>query len=419
MRQILRSVMTPIASLVILCMGNALFVTYTSVRLKMDGYTINTIGYVVGAYFAGQLVGSYFSGRLIERIGHIRAYAVLATSMTALAMLQAMFLQIWMWALVRFLGGICIAGLFIVIESWLLAKSTKKTKGKVLSLYMSSYYAAQGLGQLFLKVADPISVVPFAIVVILSAISIIPISITNTSAPIIKERSSLNIFMLLKKCSLGIYTCTISGLLLGPIYGLIPIFAKDRGMNLNGISYAACLTILGGFALQWPIGKLSDKIDRRRVISLIGFATALTALVITFIPAYSEIMIFVTLAIFGGFSFTVYPLGIAHCSDSIEEKDIISAVAILSIAFSVGSIIGPVIASYTMDFLGPRGLFVYCAFIGAALGLLSLLKSYQKNTLPQEEKMLSQEPCKKGLVQLDKIQDIKHKLALTEREPID
>lgn len=390
MRQILKSVIPPIASLMILCMGNALFVTYTSVRLKMDGYSIHTIGYIVGAYFAGQLVGSYVSDKIIEKIGHIRAYAVFATSMTVLAMLQALFLQLWMWATVRFLGGICIAGLFVVIESWLLAKSTPTTKGRVLSIYMTSFYAAQGIGQLLLNVADPMSVVPFAIVVILSAISIVPLSITNVSAPEIKGRSSLNTTKLLKKCALGVYTCTVSGLLLGPIYGLVPIFAKDSGMTLEAIAYATCFTILGGFALQWPVGQISDKIDRKKVISFVGFAASAVALTTLFVPASFEAMLFILLAAFGGFSFTVYPLGIAHCSDSLEEKDLISATAILSIAYSIGSIIGPIIASNMMGFLGPKGLFVYCTIVGSALGSAALVRSSQRKALSEEEKKIIQ-----------------------------
>lgn len=419
MRQILKSVTTPIVSLVILCMGNALFVTYTSVRLKMDGYSINTIGYVVGAYFAGQLVGSYLCDRLIARIGHIRAYAVLATSMTVLAMLQAMFLQLWMWALVRFLGGVCIAGLFIVIESWLLAKSTSNTKGKVLSIYMTSFYAAQGIGQLLLNVSDPISVIPFAIVVILSAVSIIPISMTKASVPTMNQRSSLNIVKLVKKCSLGVYTCAISGLLLGPIYGLIPIFAKDSGMTLTGVSYAACFTILGGFVLQWPIGQLSDKTDRRKVISFIGFAAAIIAAITIFVSAQSEILIFILLAAFGGFSFTVYPLGIAHSSDSVEEKDLISITALLSIAYSVGSIIGPVIASYFMDFLGPKGIFIYSTIVGTTLGTLALVKTFEKKTLPEKEKLRGENLAEKILPQLDIIQKREQKLPFAENDKID
>ena len=378
MRQILKSVIPPISSLIILCMGNALFVTYTSIRLKMDGYNINTIGYLTGAYFAGQLIGSYLSDRLIARIGHIRAYAVLATSMTGLAMLQAVFLQIWMWALVRFFGGICIAGLFVVIESWLLAKSTVNTKGRVLSIYMTSFYAAQGIGQLLLNIADPLSVMPFAIIVILSAFSIIPICMTKVTPPSSKEQSSLNFFKLTKKCSLGFYTCLVSGLLLGPIYGLLPVFAKDRGMTLTGISYAAFFTILGGFVLQWPIGQLSDKSDRKKVISFVGFATAAIAMTTIFVPAHSELLTFILLGAFGAFSFTVYPLGISHSSDIVEQKDLISITALLSIAYSLGSIVGPITASYFMDFLGPKGLFIYATVIGAALGLYTLLKTSDK-----------------------------------------
>lgn len=389
MLKIIKSVIAPIASLAILVMGDALFVTHTSVRLKMGGYSINTIGYIVGGYFAGLLIGSFCWNRIIERVGHIRAYTAMATLLTVLAMFQALSLKIWIWALVRFAGGICIGGLFVVIESWLLAKSTPTTKGKVLSIYMISFYASQGLSQFLLNVADPFSIVPFAIVVILSAISIIPVSITKMSAPIIQEPSNLKIYKLFKTCPLGMLTCVFSGFLLGPIYGLVPVYTKEIGMTIEQIAYASSSIILGGFLFQWPIGQISDKLDRRKVISLTGFCAALCALIITFLNSSSAFLLFLFLAMYGGFSFTVYPQGISHGSDTVEAKDLIAATAGFSIAYSVGAIIGPMIASFSMTLFGPKGLFIYSATVSAALGLMAIITAYQKSSVTVKEKKSS------------------------------
>ena len=387
MFKLARSLLAPILSLVILVMGNALFVTYASVRLKLDGYSVETIGYIAGGYFAGLMIGCFYCSRLIEKIGHIRAYAVLAALLSVLAMLQAIFLEIWMWAIVRFLGGIFIAGLFIAIESWLLAKSTIDTKGKVLSLYMIAFYASQGAGQLLLNVSDPMSMIPFAIVVILSAVSIVPVSMTKMAAPIIQEKSYLNVIQLLKKCPLGVFACILSGLVLGAIYGLIPIYAKDIGMTIHHIAYAVSITIAGGFVLQWPLGQLSDVIDRRKVLSVTGFGTAALAIILALVPTNNEILVFVLLGLVGGFSFTIYPLGISHASDTVDSKDLIAATAGLALAYSFGAIIGPIFASYSMRFFGPQGLFIYIALIGFILGILSFIRVLQVPPVPKEEKL--------------------------------
>jgi MFS family permease len=385
MLKIIRLVLAPIVSLVILVMGNALFVTYTSVRLKLDGYNVQTIGYIIGAYFAGLLVGSLASNRIIEKVGHIRAYAAFAAFMTVLAMIQALFQQIWMWGVVRFFGGACLAGLFIIIESWLLAKSTPNTKGKVLSIYLIAFYASQGIGQFLLNVADPLSFTPFAIIVLLSAISIVPIATTKMAPPSIQQFSNLTLVQLLKNSPLGFFTCILSGLLLGPIYGLIPIFAKESGMTLDHVAYATSFTILGGFIFQWPIGQLSDKSDRKKVIALIAFGTSIIASVMCFIPYTSELLIFFLLALFGGFSFVIYPLGISHCSDTIEEKDLIAATAGLSLAYSIGAIVGPIVASFTMKLLGPRGLFIYSFCAGTLLFLIACSKIVQRKEQSQKK----------------------------------
>lgn len=377
----LRQVIAPILSLIMLVMGNALFVTYASIRLKLDGHNVDIIGYIVGLYFAGLLIGSYWGNKIIETIGHIRTYTLLASSMTVLAIIQSLCLKIWMWGLVRFLGGICIAGLFINIESWLIAKSDIHNKGKILSIYMIAFYASQGIGQLLLNVADPFSFVPFAIVVLLSAISIIPVSITKMAAPVIQQRSELNLLKLIRHSPVGVYTCAISGLLLGPIYGLIPIFAKDIGMTLQYVAYATTFTILGGFIFQWPIGQLSDKFDRKKIIFISAIGTALTTLTMTLIPYNSEFFIFLLLALFGGFAFIIYPLGISYSSDSINQKDIIAVTAILSLAYSVGAIIGPILASYSMTLLGPRGLFIYSFLVAVTLCCISILKIIPKKPL--------------------------------------
>ena len=370
-------------------MGNSLFVTFTSIRLKMEGYSIKIIGITTAAYFAGLLLGSLRCNKIIERVGHIRAYAIFASLMAFFVTLQSMVSGAWMWMIVRFLSGFLIAGLFVTIESWLLSKSTIHTKGKIFSIYLISYYAAQGIGQLLLNVADPMSILPFAIIVMLSAISIVPVCISKNEAPIIKEASYINIFKLSKVVPLAIIGSLLAGAIAGPIYGLTPIFIKEIGFSLSEMSKAMSITIFGGLLLQWPIGQLSDIIDRKKVLFAVSFLTNLMCIAIILNSIYAFSPTTLLLAVLGGFSFTIYPLCLTHTTDKIDSKDIIASMAAMSLLYSIGAVIGPIVASYMMQYMGPHGLFVYMSLVCSILGFFGMYyvvksKSEQKIELKSE-----------------------------------
>ncbi len=220
------SVLSPIVSLIILVLGNGLFMTYVTVRLKLAGYSSGIVGIITASYYAGILLGCVRAEKYISRIGHIRSFASFASLTAVIILLQGLFINSWYWGVLRFLSGFSMAGLFVTIESWLLVKSTTETRGKILSIYMTAFYAAQALGQFLLDVSDPLSLIPFVITAILTSLSIIPVSMTRTLAPSIEEPSFLSIFKLLKITPLGVTGCTLSGVLLGTIYGLVLFMLK-------------------------------------------------------------------------------------------------------------------------------------------------------------------------------------------------
>lgn len=386
MIKIIRSVLSPILSATILTLGNSLFMTITSLKLKMNDRSLETIGLITALYFTGLVLGAFYCNRLIERVGHIRSFAIFAAFCSALVMLQAIFTEVWMWAVIRFFVGFSIAGLFATIESWLVAKSTIDTKGKVLSIYMIAFYLSTGLGQLLLNVADPATLIPFAIIAIFTAFSIIPVSITKIQAPVIEGPSYLNIFKLFKITPLGVIGCMISGLILGSIYGLVPVFAEEENFSLSEIALCSSVTILGGFVLQWPLGQLSDILDRRKIISSVGFGTAFMGLAVTFFPTSSFSFLLILLGALGGFAFTIYPLCISHGSDRVEAKDIVAATASLGLAFNIGAVAGPLAAAYLMRYFGPKGLFMFIGFAGLLLAFYALYRISKAPGVLKEEK---------------------------------
>jgi MFS family permease len=386
MAPLIKNIIAPIISLIIMTLGNGLFTTYVSVRLKLAHQPTEIIGFMIAVYFAGFVIGSIRINRLIERIGHIRSFACFASLITVATMVQGMFPLIWVWMVMRFLTGLLTAGLFITIESWLLAQSSIKTKGKILSVYMLTFYAAQAAGQFLLDIADPYSIIPFAITIILASFSIVPICMTRATAPIMQEPSYLHIFHLLKISPVGVIGCVIAGLILGSIYGLLPTYSQDFGMSIKEVAMVMGTTIFGGLLLQWPIGFISDHIDRRKVLFTICFLTTILSIIIASITN-TGIYFLVLSLIFGGFSFTLYPLSICHASDLLDYKDIVSATAALSLAYGVGAILGPIMASYMMKYLGPNGLFYFFAIVSFILGLYTTIKTFRVAPVPVEEKV--------------------------------
>lgn len=384
---VLRSVISPIISLIILVMGSGLFMTYVTVRLRLEGYSSATVGIVSATYYAGLLLGSFRAEKIIARIGHIRAFASFASITSVCVMFQGLFVSGWLWGILRFIGGACMGGLFVAIESWLLVKSIPETRGKVLSIYMAAFYGAMAGGQFLLNISDPISLIPFAITVILSSFSVVPVSMTRTMAPVIQEPSFLNIFKLTKMAPLGMIGCTLSGMILGTVYGLLPVYAEEIQMNVTEIARLMSVTIFGGLVLQWPLGIISDHLDRRKVILISSVVTVILAVIIAILNNFIPLLLLILSGLFGGFSFALYPLCISHACDSVDHKDIVAATGGLLLAYSLGAIIGPLIAPYSITILGPKGLFIFFAIIAVLLSIAALFRIFQKPPIPEEEKV--------------------------------
>jgi len=385
MRKLVRSIFAPVASLVIIMLGSGFYNTFISVRLHLAGTPNFLIGLVSSGYFCGLLIGSVRAEKLILRIGFIRAFSTFASIFTALVMANGLFFNPYYYLVLRFAHGFCIAGLFVVIESWLLIFSTRETRGKILSVYMSAIYTAQAFAQIFLGTIDLNSIFPFALVVIFASLSVVPVSMMRASYPSLTEHAYISAKKLLAICPFGFISCVCGGMVLSAIYSLTPVFAQEIGLGIVEVSWLMGLIILGGFLLQWPIGHLSDIFDRRKVMTFVSCATAVISLLLTLAPILAHWMIFTLAITFGGFAFTIYPLGITYTSDQIDPKHLVAATGMLLLAYSWGSVVGPIIASMTMTAFGSIGLFVYTMCVAGVLFGYGVLRSRQKATLPKEE----------------------------------
>ena len=382
MLDILKQTKTALLSLFILILGNGLLMTLLPLRLHWEHASTLLIGGLTTAYYAGLVVGSFKVEGFIIRVGHIRAFAAFASLLSVICMLHGFWSDALFWIVLRFFGGICTAALFVVIESWLLAKGTLKTRGQILSFYMIALYGAQAASQFLLNIGGKASIIPFCVASILATLSIVPLAMTKAVTPEISEPSTLRLKSLYNVSPTGVIASFISGLLLSAIYGLMPLYLGKSGIGISQIATMMAVLILGGMLLQYPIGRLSDKFDRRLMMVFVcSLVTLMSLLLIMAIKIDSYPLELIALLLLGGMTFTLYPLSISHACDQLEPEDLVAGTQGLLLVYSIGATLGPIFAAVFMrPWLGANGLIFYFIALSLILGWFLL---WRKTTAPQ------------------------------------
>jgi MFS family permease len=314
---------------------------------------------------------------VIESVGHIRAFVAFGAIASTAPLLHLLVLNPVFWAAARALTGFCFAGLFIVVESWLNASATERTRGKILSIYGMTGLLAGIVGQLLLPTTNPSGFRPFCIITIIIAVALVPIALTRAVAPISEgESARINLGALLRQSPFGLAAAFLCGVTTSSFFALGPIFAQQRGLDTAGVAiFMACGT-LGGFLFTWPLGWLSDRLDRRFVIigaAIIACVTLLT--IVALVPDEApRWIVYLCVAIFGGTIVPTYSVVMAHVNDSVEEDEFVAASGGLLIVQGVGAVFGPIVAGLAMS-TWARGLavtLITAQLLMAAFGIYRL-----------------------------------------------
>jgi len=353
--------------------------TLIGVRAVFEGFSFISTGVVIAGYYVGYLTGSITIPIFLKRVGHIRVFAALASLASIAILLHSVFLQPQMWFFIRILSGISLAGIYVIMESWLNDKSTNETRGQILSIYMIITFAFLGLGQLLLNLSDPVQVDLFILVSILLSFALLPILLSNTEAPNTSDPKSLSLKELFIISPLGFVGAFFTGLAHSALLGYGAVYAAAKGLSLLEISIFMLIVSSFGALFQWPIGYISDKIDRRIVLIGVAFIASGLSLFIVASSYISIIIFFLLLAIFSGMSLPMYSLTIAHTNDFLHQNEIVGATATIGILIGLGAICGPIIASFFMSIIGPDGFFVYLFIVHVLLGLFGLYRMAKRN----------------------------------------
>ena len=387
MKKIITQTIAPLLSLFLFMLSNGLFMTLVGLRLHLEGFSPLYVGLIGSGFYAGLFFGSFRIESFISRVGHIRAFSAFASFLAVLCCLHGFFVNVWFWLLLRVLSGFCTAGLFIVIESWLMVMSTKINRGRVLAIYMVVLYAGQAIGQFLIQVADPKTLMLFAIAAMLCSLAVIPLAMTKSRSPQIEELSTMDLKKLYQQTASGMMGCLCGGLILGGLYSLLPLYIIQRTHNNAHISLLMAIVIFGGMAIQYPIGKISDIIERRKILMALNIASIITAIIVMF--TISQLWLAcIVLFIFGGATFTIYPVSISYACDSMQTKDLTAGTQALLLAYSLGATIGPLIGPLYMHLFGSNGLFVYFISVNAFMVIFIGWRRTQHEAVPQEDSFL-------------------------------
>jgi MFS family permease len=373
MRQVVISIIALFVGLVLLVIGNGMLGTLLAIRMGMEERISTGIaGLVLACYSVGFVLGSLYGIQIINRVGHIRAFATFAALATAAVLLHPMHVSPITWGILRLVVGYCLAGLMLVTESWINSRATAESRGTLLAIYLILFYLAAAGGQFLIRLGDPLTYHLFSLAGILIALSLVPISLTRSTAPEIQQGERLGVLALIRMAELGLAAAFLSGVVVSAFSAVAPIYAVEVELSIEQVPVFMGISVLAAMFFQWPMGLLSDRLPRMLVILGIAVAGLLASLAVAMLGASSTIALFVTAALFFGLTSCLYAVALALTHDVLDQSQIVSASATLLLAFGLGTIVGPIGGAATMAFIGPSGLFLFTAAVLLVLVLISI-----------------------------------------------
>lgn len=357
MTRMVASLSALILSIVLLVSGNAFLMTLLGIRLSIEQVSPNVIGWVLVCYSVGFVLGTLYVHKIIGRVGHIRSFAAFAAMAAVVSLMYPMAVSMVFWAVLRVLSGFCIAGVLVVIESWFSSRATNANRGALFAVYQIVFYLSAAGGQLIVNVGDPSSFLPFSLAAILITIALIPLSLTKMEAPVIEQSPRMSFFTLGRESFTGVAGALICGVLIGGFYALGPVYATLVGLDVARTSTFMASAIVAAMLLAWPLGRLCDRFDRRRVMFRVAVLGAGAAGAVAVTGANNLALLTLLVGLFTGLSATIYPIAVAITNDRMESNRIVAASATLLLSYGIGSVIGPITMAELINQLGPAGLF--------------------------------------------------------------
>ncbi len=366
--------------MLLLMISNGLMVTLVTLRATDLGFTQTEITFMQAAYPLAAIFGCIIAPKIVATVGHIRTFGALASLCSISALVHMVTADPFSWAAMRALAGFCFPGLYVVAESWLNGRASNRTRAALLSVYFITQTGGAALGQLLLYLPDSRGTLLFVIVSVLISLSLVPMLLSARQNQAFEEPARLGVRELFRISPLGFSVGFLNGLSQGAFYVGLGLFGVALGLSGDRIGLLVAAGMLGGMLAQFPLGALSDRIDRRLVIAGSAVLAFLASLAVAFISQLSDAGIaaggwlFAAVGLVGAFMLPLYSLGVAHCNDRLTPAQMVAASGALVLVMNVGIFLGPLVGGLSITHLGAPALFFCLTTLQAATALLALLR---------------------------------------------
>ena len=371
------------------------------VRAVQEEFSLIATGFMLSGYYVGYFIGAKTIPSFILRVGHIRVFAAFASIASVVILMHSIFIHPLTWFILRIITGISMVSIYTIAESWLNDRSSNKNRGSVLSIYMIVLYGSMAIGMFFLNFSKPENFQPFILVSLFMSLALIPILLTKRKAPTFRKITGMSLKELYETSPLGMVGSLFYGTVQSALFSLLAVYAASMNFTIFEISVVTFLLAISGAVAQFPIGKLSDKYDRRLVIIYTTFGAAFFALCAIlasgqmYLPGElgtSKTWFYIFLILFSFCSLPMFAIIFAHTNDFIPKEKFVAAGAGLQFAFGLGAISGPFLCSIFMNVIGSNGYFIFLIIFHSIIGVFAVHRMRIRDTKDNPDSLFAAMP---------------------------
>ncbi len=353
------------------------------VRAVQEEFSLTATGFMMSGYFVGYFIGAATIPIIISRVGHIRVFAAFASLASLIILMHSILIHPFIWFLLRLFTGISMVCIYTVAESWLNDRSSNKNRGSVLSVYMVVLYGSMGIGMFLLNFSAPTNFQPFILISVITSAALIPILLTKKKPPTFKRIKAMSLRELYTSSPFGMVSSFFYGTIQSALFTLLAVYATSMNFTILEISIVTFLLAISGSIAQFPVGKISDLYDRRKVIVFSSFGAAVFAILSIIVSrqmylpdglATSKTLFYISFILFSFCSLPMFSLILAHTNDYIPKEKFVAAGAGLQFLFGLGAMSGPFLCSIFMDLVGSNGFFIFLFFFHSIIGIFGIYR---------------------------------------------